>query len=82
MSRSRTFDLGDLARFVERKVAEGRYASPSDVVRDGLRLLERREIRLESAREALKEGEASGEATPFDFEGFISRKKGPDVPAR
>lgn len=32
-----------LARFVERKVAEGGYASASEVVRAGLRLLMERE---------------------------------------
>ena len=32
-----------LARFVDRQVAEGRYASASEVVRAGLRLLQRSE---------------------------------------
>ncbi len=32
-----------LAKFVERQVAEGRYASASEVVRAGLRLLNKRE---------------------------------------
>lgn len=33
---------GGLAEMVERLVAEGRYASRSDVIRDGLRALEER----------------------------------------
>jgi len=75
MSRNTSFSLGDhFSKFVERKVAEGRYSSASDVVRAGLRLLEEDEARLEALRAALIEGEESGPATPFDFEEFIARK--------
>lgn len=75
MAKNTSFSLGDhFSRFVERKVAEGRYSSASDVVRAGLRLLEEDEARLEALRAALIEGEESGPATPFDFEAFIARK--------
>jgi putative ABC transport system substrate-binding protein len=44
MGESASFSLGDhFGAFVEAKVAEGRYASASDVVRAGLRLLEEQE---------------------------------------
>ena len=54
MAKSTSFTLGDhFADFVETKVAEGRYASASDVVRAGLRLLEDQETQLAALRAAL-----------------------------
>ncbi|MFN7163961.1 MAG: type II toxin-antitoxin system ParD family antitoxin [Hyphomonas sp.] len=48
-----------LAEMVERLVAEGKYASHSDVIRDGLRALEARkeehEARIAAIREDLQE---------------------------
>jgi antitoxin ParD1/3/4 len=56
--------------FIERRVEAGRYESPSDVVRAGLRLLEEQELKIERLREALIEGERSGEPAPFDLNDF------------
>jgi len=56
-----TFRLGDhLAGFIETQVKAGRYDSPSDVVRAGLRLLEEREAGLNALRQALIDAESSG----------------------
>ena len=41
--------------FVERVVSEGRYGSASEVVREGLRLVEEREAKLLALRAALDE---------------------------
>lgn len=77
MSRNTSFTLGEhFASFVESKVAEGRYASASDVVRAGLRLLEEKEASLAALRAALIEGESSGEATELDFNAFIAERRG------
>ena len=65
----------DVASFIDAQVAAGRYASASDVVRAGLKLLEEQESRLEALRAALIEGETSGDSEPFDFEAFIARKR-------
>ena len=76
MSRNTSVSLGDhFAGFIDERVASGRYNSASDVIRAGLRLLEEREARVEALRDALIEGERSGPAAPFDFDGFIDRKK-------
>jgi antitoxin ParD1/3/4 len=44
----------ELEQFVESRVASGRYRTASDVVREGLRLLEEREQARETALEELR----------------------------
>lgn len=57
-------------RFIKSQVAEGRYASASEVVRDALRLLEeaeqRRAAALETLREEIRKGLASGDGKSAD----------------
>jgi antitoxin ParD1/3/4 len=61
----------ELDRFVLAKVESGRYENASEVVRAGLRILEREEqkydLRLAALRAAIDEGDASGaaEGNPF-----------------
>ncbi|MBN9063662.1 MAG: antitoxin [Rhizobiales bacterium 65-9] len=64
-----------LADFVDEQVSEGRFASASEVVRAGLRLLEQENLKLKALRAALEEGEASGVATGFDFDRFLTEKR-------
>lgn len=46
--------------FVESAVKSGRYGSASEVVREGLRLVEEREARLQALRETLNASIARG----------------------
>ena len=46
--------------FVESAVKSGRYASASEVVREGLRLVEEREAKLSALRETLNASIARG----------------------
>ena len=76
MGKNTSFVLGDhFANFVDGKVAAGRYASASEVVRAGLRLLEEQEAKLDALRAALIEGEDCGPATEVDFDEFIVLKR-------
>ncbi|MET3615733.1 antitoxin ParD1/3/4 [Rhizobium aquaticum] len=47
-------------KFVEQTVREGRYGSASEVVREGLRLVEEREARLNALRDHLNASIAAG----------------------
>lgn len=55
-------------KFIRAKVGEGRYASASEVVREGLRLLEEqerlRQLQLEDLRRLIDEGAKSGSGIP------------------
>lgn len=76
MSKNTSISLGDhFADFVESQVEHGRYASASEVVRAGLRLLEEHEAALTALRAALEEGRRSGRDESFDFDAFLERKR-------
>jgi len=66
-----SYTLGDhFEGLIRDLVRSGRYASASEVVRDGLRLVEDREklraMKLEELRAAIQQGLDSGPAEPFD----------------
>ena len=68
MARNTSISLSDhFCTFVDRLVDSGRFGSASEVVREGLRLVEERETRLEALQQALIEGEQSGAAGPLDM---------------
>ena len=54
--------------FMKNQVASGKYGSASELVRDGLRLLERRETRIAALQQAITEGIESGIAENFSME--------------
>ena len=76
MSRNTSVELGEeITNFIDRQVSVGRYGSASEVIRAGIRLLQDRETKMEALRLALKEGEDSGAAVPFDIDSFINSRK-------
>lgn len=80
MTRTMTIDTGEELRgFVESLVQTGRYKTNSEVVRDGLRLLQEQQAasKLETLRQLIDEGENSGEAVNWDVDEFLSRMNAP-----
>ena len=76
MSRNTSVSLGDhFLGFIDRQIDGGRYASASDVVRAGLRLLEAEEARICALRSALVDGEASGPALSLDLDAFLAKQR-------
>jgi antitoxin ParD1/3/4 len=68
MAKNTSITLGDhLENFIKTQIGTGRYGSVSEVVRTALRLLEEHEQKVEALRQALVEGEASGDAGALDF---------------
>ena len=59
---ARSVELGKLEEVVDRLVESGRYNSKSEVLREGVRLVEEREKRLEALDQALAKGLADVEA--------------------
>ena len=62
-------------QFVDEAVKTGRYGSASEVVREGLRLVEEREARLVALRGTLEASiAAGGEATDSEIDAALEAK--------
>ncbi len=71
MPRNTSVTIGEhFTRFIDEQVETGRYASASEVIRAGLRMLEDYEGRVKALDALLQEGIDSGPAEPFDFDEF------------
>ena len=65
--------------FVKQLVSSGRYASASEVMRDGLRLLEQREslreAKLAALRKDIEEGLQSRPSEPLDMKTIVNEAR-------
>lgn len=63
MQKNTSVTLGKhFDNFITQQISSGQYASTSETIRAGLRLLEEREIQLATLRKSLSDGEKSGKA--------------------
>jgi len=67
MSKNTSIALGEhYEKFVKTRVGSGRFNSASEVIRAGLRLLEKEEQKFENLKKALMDGENSGIIEDFN----------------
>ena len=71
MQKNTSVTLGEhFEAFIASQIQEGRFASASEAIRAGLRLLEEHEMKLAALRRALQEGEDSGFAE-YSLQGLL-----------
>ncbi|HEX5048443.1 MAG TPA: type II toxin-antitoxin system ParD family antitoxin [Gammaproteobacteria bacterium] len=76
MAKNTSISLGDhFEKFISRQIESGRYGSASEVVRASLRLLEEHEQRIGTLRQALIDGEKSGDAGELDMHSIKSKAR-------
>ena len=76
MAKTTSFNLGDhFEQFISTQIQSGRYGNASEVLRASLRMLEQEEQKLIILRQAIIEGENSGDAGILDMEEIRQRAK-------
>ena len=76
MAKNTSIILGDhFDKFIQSEIKSGRYSSASEVLRNGLRLLEIEKQKITAINQALTIGEESGTPTQFDNEKFKARMR-------
>jgi antitoxin ParD1/3/4 len=77
MPKTTSISLGPhFERFIDGQISRGRFATASEVVRAGLRLLEEDDAKLAALRAALEQGEASGLAEEYDMASIVREVTG------
>jgi antitoxin ParD1/3/4 len=76
MPRNTSVTLGEhFEGFIAEQIEAGRYESKSEVIRAAMRLLEEHEQQVIALRQALIEGEQSGEPMPFSMQEIIAEAR-------
>jgi antitoxin ParD1/3/4 len=76
MPRNTSVTLGEhFEEFIAGQIEAGRYESKSEVIRAAMRLLEEREQKVIALRQALIEGEQSGEPVPYSMASILEEAR-------
>jgi len=76
MAKNTSISLGDhFEGFISNQIESGRYGSASEVIRASLRLLEEREQKIGTLRQALIDGENSGDAGELNMKVIKSKAR-------
>ncbi|MBK8390090.1 MAG: type II toxin-antitoxin system ParD family antitoxin [Saprospiraceae bacterium] len=77
MAKNTSVTLGDhFEQLIEKSIQSGRYASASEVIRAGLRMVDEREQKIALLKEAIEAGENSGYVKDFDPAKHLEYLKG------
>ena len=67
MAKNTSVTLGEhFEQIIEKSIESGRYSSASEVIREGLRLVDEREQRIKILQEAIEAEKKSGYVKNFD----------------
>ncbi len=76
MARNTSVSLGEyFEEFARNQISTGRYKNISEVIRAGLRLLEKEENKLTALKHAIQEGLDSPIVEDFDFNEHLKELK-------
>jgi antitoxin ParD1/3/4 len=76
MARNTSVTLGEhFERFIAKQIKAGRFESKSEVVRAAMRLLEEHEKKVATLRQALIEGEQSGEPLQYSLDDVLTEAR-------
>ena len=76
MSKNTSVTLGNhFEDFVQSRISAGRYKNASEVIRAGLRLLEKEEDKVVALKHAIQEGIDSGFVEDFEPEQYLQSLK-------
>jgi antitoxin ParD1/3/4 len=77
MSKNTSVTLGKhFEQIIEKSIESGRYSSASEVIREGLRLVDEREQKINILRNAIEAGEKSGYIEDFDPQKHLEKLNG------
>ena len=74
MGKNTSIILGEYyEELIKKEMSIGTYGSASEMIREGLRLLDERKQKIQAINNALDTGEKSGEPLSYDHDAFLKK---------